>query len=448
MLFSRFTYPYKVADGVVALYHSLFVVTVFLSEKEIEAIKDSPYSSESIKSRYQYLYDNFFVIECASVDDTIYATFCSSIPRNHFSNVYIITTLNCNFNCSYCFISESRARKATKVMTNDIAQKAISFLNDTFDREPTQEKRVITFYGGEPLLNLNVIKFFVERIESLSTVGLWNHPVQFGVITNGSLLDKATLSFLKSHGISLGISFDLIPPAHKNRVLASGRDTFLLVEDSIRLCVEQNLDFTLSITITEPILANQETAIDKIVSLRPTYVSLNMLIPNENNMELSYYDRATDFIIRAYKRLREFGIGEDRTMRKVNSFVSHSLYLYDCCASGAGQIVISPDGRIGICHAYLNSGKFFDSCLNEKGIVIEDSPTFKAWKNRTPIFMHQCLSCECLAICGGGCPYSADKMHGSIHALDERFCIHAKKMLRWMISELYQNSCNTKIKSI
>lgn len=331
-------------------------------------------------------------------------------------------------------------------MTYDVAKKAISFLNNTLNRDPIQEKRIITFYGGEPILNLNVIKFFVETVESMRAEGLWTHPVQYGVITNGSLLDKTILSFLKSHHISLGISFDLISKAHSKRTSISGADTFTLVENSLKLCVEQKVPFTLSITITEPILENQDAAIDKIVSLRPSYVSLNMLIPNGDNIDLSYYERATDFIIRAYKQLQEFGIHEDRTMRKVRAFVNHSVYMYDCCASGAGQMVIAPDGRIGICHAYLNSGEYFDSSIYENGLVIEDTDAFKAWKNRTPILMSQCLSCECLAICGGGCPYSASMLHGSINNLDERFCIHAKKMLNWMITELYHDSINSSMR--
>lgn len=114
MLFSRYVFSYDMGDGVIALYHSLFVVTVFLNKEEIEVIKNSSFSDSKLKENYRFLYENCFVVSEPSDDDSIYNTFCSLIPKNHVSNVYIITTLNCNYNCSYCFISQSREREQKK----------------------------------------------------------------------------------------------------------------------------------------------------------------------------------------------------------------------------------------------------------------------------------------------------------------------------------------------
>ena len=145
-------------------------------------------------------------------------------------------------------------------------------------------------------------------------------------------------------------------------------------------------------------------------------------------------------MIECFKRLRQKGLYEDRMMRKVQAFIDNKLYLYDCCASGGNQLVIASDGCIGICHGYLNNRKYFSANVFDKDFDFRDSPDFEYWKKRSPVFMSECQKCECLGICGGGCPYAADYMHNSIYALDDRFCIHAKKILKWLVCDLYEQT--------
>ena len=142
-------------------------------------------------------------------------------------------------------------------------------------------------------------------------------------------------------------------------------------------------------------------------------------------------------MIEAFKELREVGIFEDRIMRKVQAFEDGKLFLYDCCASGGNQYVIDPAGNIGICHGYLNNGKYFSDNVSNPTFDFRNNDVYHFWRNRTPLRMEQCQNCECIGICGGGCPYAADFMHGSIYEVDDRFCIHAKKVLNWMIKDLY-----------
>ncbi|QQS61240.1 MAG: SPASM domain-containing protein [Candidatus Moraniibacteriota bacterium] len=60
------------------------------------------------------------------------------------------------------------------------------------------------------------------------------------------------------------------------------------------------------------------------------------------------------------------------------------------------------------------------------------------WSRRSSLFMGQCQECVALGICGGGCPLQADIEKGSIWELDDRFCVHSKRTLEWLIWDLYE----------
>jgi len=326
-------------------------------------------------------------------------------------------------------------------MSEAVAKATVALLQRTYGADKTNSERVITFYGGEPLLNYNVIKVIMQEIEETKKTKFWPDNVNFSIITNGSLLTPEIIDFLKTHKILLGISFDGDKATSSNRIGRNPNETVVdVVKEKIKLCKQKEIPFTLSVTITEEVIKQQDKIIEEILSLEPSDISFNLLITSKQQAEnLVYYENATDFIINAFKVFREKGIHEDRIMRKVRAFTNKNLYFYDCCASGGNQYVIAPNGEIGICHGYLNDKKYFSSSVFDEDFCYKTNPNFQHWQKRTPLLMKECLDCECLGICGGGCPYAAEYVYGSIYDLDKRFCIHAKKVLKWLIEDLCQN---------
>ncbi|MBU1871132.1 SPASM domain-containing protein [Patescibacteria group bacterium] len=129
-------------------------------------------------------------------------------------------------------------------------------------------------------------------------------------------------------------------------------------------------------------------------------------------------------------------------MRKVDAFVKSELYAFDCGAAGGGQIVIAPDGHVGICHGYLGSRKHFVTTVDDEAFDPQNDPVFMEWSRRSPLSMDVCRECPALGICGGGCPLNADFEEGSIWGLDKRFCVHCKTTLEWLIWDLYKQMTN------
>ena len=394
------------------------------------------------KETVNYLFANYYIVDTIEKDDKLYQQCIGLIYPPAISNAYIVVTENCNFNCKYCFISERvTSDGSNKVMSRDVAKASVELLQRTYERQQHEYDKTITFYGGEPLLNFDIIKYFMQEVRHAKSVAYWPSDVKYALITNGSLLTKESVAFLRQNNIALSISYDVDKHSHANRINGMGSSTYDVVRKSIQLCIDEGMSYSLSITISDNTICNREVVLRELVHLKPLTIAFNMLIPNKHMTPSdTYYEDATDFMIECFKRLRNKGIYEDRMMRKVQAFIDNKLYLYDCCASGGNQFVITPDGKIGICHGYLNNRKYFSASVFDKDFDFRNSDNFDYWKQRSPLFMPECQHCECLGICGGGCPYAADILHGSIYALDNRFCIHAKKVLQWLINDLYEQT--------
>ena len=446
MRFSKYVHFYDIGNGTVGIFHSLLIRTVFLSQQEKAAIDayltEGRTLSNEVKETADYLYSNYYLVDSSEEDERLYNKCVELIYPPAISNAYIVVTENCNFNCKYCFISDIvSVNDKSKVMSKEVAKASVELLQMTYERQQHDYDKTITFYGGEPLLNFEIIQYFMQEVERTKSSVYWPADVKYAIITNGSLLTKKHIDYLRQHNIALSISYDVDKHSHANRTNRLGQETFNVVRNNIQLCIDEKMPYSLSITISEDTIHNRAAVLKEITSLEPLTIAFNMLIPNRHLIPSdTYYEEATDFMIECFKQLRNKGLYEDRMMRKVQAFIDNKLFLYDCCASGGNQFVIAPDGNIGICHGYLNNRKYFSANVLDKDFDFRNSTDFAYWKKRSPLFMPECQNCECLGICGGGCPYAADYMHGSIYALDDRFCIHAKKVLKWLMNDLYEQT--------
>ena len=127
-------------------------------------------------------------------------------------------------------------------------------------------------------------------------------------------------------------------------------------------------------------------------------------------------------------------------MRKLKAFTKAQVYFSDCAATAGGQIVVAPNGQVGICHGCLYNKQYFVSDINDESFDATKDPNFIEWSQLTPVNHEECLDCPALGICGGGCPVNA--MHlkpgNTIHSIDERFCAHSIKTLEFFIQDLYR----------
>jgi uncharacterized protein len=330
-------------------------------------------------------------------------------------------------------------------MTKETAEQALSYFIRQIklsDNQNLENKPTIIFYGGEPLLNFELLEYVALRVQELGKTESCIKNAEMSVITNGLLLDEHKLKRLKELCVSIAISIDgCSEEANEQRIDVAGRPTFAKVVRVLDLAKKLGTNVALSVTLTEKTIKDKNKILKLIADYNIKGFGFNILMSDETfTLSDDYNNSAADFIIDIFRDLRDLGIYEDRIMRKLKSFSKAQVYFSDCAATAGSQVVITPDGSVGICHGCIAERQYFDSSIYDESFNVNIAPLFVEWSQLTPINKDECLSCEALGICGGGCPINAlhCKPGNTIYSLDERFCVHAKKTLEFLIKDLHR----------
>jgi uncharacterized protein len=149
-------------------------------------------------------------------------------------NVTVLTTLQCNFACDYCYQGDrDDYNKFAEKMTLETAERLAVWIEREMDRV-RPEKFVLTFFGGEPLLNLPVLYYLAERLWFASVQR--RLPQVVTMITNGLLLTEEVVDRLLPFGLKgVKITLDGDRDTHNRmRPLRGGQGTFDRIVENIR----------------------------------------------------------------------------------------------------------------------------------------------------------------------------------------------------------------------
>ena len=456
--FSRFAHTFEL-DGAYALYHSLRMKPVYLNMKayeDLQAWLASPLcvsvenAPSEIENEVKELVKYKVLTKSEDEDDKVLSFIRGKIPKPMINVCYMILSEQCNLACKYCFLGNNDEKKRSQFqlesMTEETADKALDFfvnqitlsgLNNYEDNKPT-----IIFYGGEPLVNYDVLIHIAKRVNKLRDIQPVLKNVELSMVTNGLLLTDERILELKDLGVGIGISVDgFNEEANKNRVDLKGNTVFDRILNTLDRCKKLGCDVSLSVTLSEETIRNKEGILKLVDEYGVRSFGFNIMMSSERfTLPESYNIAASQFIIDEFVELRERGIYEDRMMRKLKAFSKAQVYFSDCAATAGGQVVIAPNGQVGICHGCLYDKKYFVSSIWDETFDATKDRDFVEWSQLTPVNKEECLDCQALGICGGGCPINAMNLKegNSIHSLDERFCVHSKQTLEFLINDLYR----------
>lgn len=371
----------------------------------------------------------------------------NAIDSCQISNTYFMPTGECNLRCKYCFVENPlRGDHAGSLMDVETARRAL----EVFAKLTRDAERIsLTFYGGEPLLNKDVVYFSMNYVRELERTGRFSHPVNMTLLTNGVLVDGKTVNTVCETLTQVAISLDGPPNLHDAaRKQVGGRGSFQAAKRAFDLFKASGITPGMSCTLHKYNVDRIDDIVDFIEEIAPAGVGFNPLLPTELGENPVDADPTfvTKQMLKAFLRLRELGIYEDRIMRRVKPFSEERFHLKDCMGVG-GQIVITPEGKIGPCQAFYGVSDYFPYDVNELYDNIDSidlstiyaDPLFNEWRYRFPLNMSICAECFAVAVCGGGCPYAAQVTRGSVWQIDERVCAQAKNSLEWMIWDTYDN---------
>lgn len=433
----------------IAFYHSLKMIPVFLNLDEVSILNDYLKNKQITnlnKDLINLLRENFILIDESKDEEDIIKLVQSYVDAPYISLAYFVLTEQCNLACRYCFLGNDNpfSSKVTNfLMTIETAEKALEFFSFQTQQDISlfNDEKEIIFYGGEPLLNFETLKYIVNRSKYYQSNNKLSQNLKFSIITNGILLNEENINFFLKHNINVSISIDgpTFEDNH-NRIFKNNKPIYYKLLEKLNLAKKMGLNFSLSITLTENIFKNLDNLFDFLENFNIDSICFNILLKNNNyKIDTTYYHNATEFIINFYKKAKFKGIYEERFMRKLQAFSKAKIYFSDCAATSGSQIVITPDGGVGLCQGCTETREYFLGNIYDKNLNIKNTPQILAWNKAIPIFKEACRNCPALGICGGGCPINAKKINNveSINSIDYSFCIHAKKILSFLIEELY-----------
>ena len=147
--------------------------------------------------------------------------------ERRLDKITLQVTQQCNFRCSYCVYSENlnhmQRSHSNRKMDFSVARKAIDFLREHAIDSPNIN---IGFYGGEPLLNFDLVRQVIEYSKNT----FYGKELTFNLTTNGSLLEDDVVDYMVENKVSLMISLDGPKSIHdRNRKLGNGEGTYDLV---------------------------------------------------------------------------------------------------------------------------------------------------------------------------------------------------------------------------
>jgi uncharacterized protein len=191
--------------------------------------------SDEEREALDLLTENGFLVENRAADRTRLHQYLTSV-KNDTSELHltVLTTLQCNFACDYCFQGDHGDYNThADKMSLETAQRVAEWFERELDRLHP-EKFVLTFFGGEPLLNLPVMYLLAERARRAADArGI---TLFTNIITNGLLLTPAVVDRMLPFGLNgVKITLDGDKDTHNRmRPLRGGQGTFDRIVENIR----------------------------------------------------------------------------------------------------------------------------------------------------------------------------------------------------------------------
>lgn len=430
---SKYNFFFPYSNNKILAYNCFTSALAFIAEEDYKKYHKFT-NNEGIldeKLKQDLTFGGFLIPE--NMDEREYLReyiFEKRYDRRHLS-LTIAPTMQCNFNCPYCFEQNKKSGK----MTKDIQKEVIKLIEE---QAKTLKSLGIVWFGGEPLLGIDIISNISSEILALSK----KHNIEFkaSIVTNGYLLTPDVTQKLKESNInSIQVTIDGPPEIHNSRrILHNGKPTFdqiiknikevcELIPTAIRVNVDQNnLD-----RCDELIqIFSREGFNDKVHLYFAAVQAFNddSLLPNcfstevfsSENMILRELLIKHSFRAFPYPRVKHNFCCADR----INSYVIDSEgYQYKCWSDignyskSIGQLGNNPSKlETYRCRDVLNQYMLFDPTTDPK-----------------------CSQCNILPLCLGGCPFK--RIHGQDRCDEIKF--ELDKILKNIVDyEIYKTINN------
>jgi len=354
--------------------------------------------------------------------------------------LFIIKISNdCNLKCDYCY-----ARKSKKELSEETLAHIANLIVKWVKKKDLKRVK-IGFLGGEPFLFAEKIEFFISKLNSLMNGR--NDAISIAIQTNGTLLTKEKIRWIKKRKITIGISLD--GPKEINdiaRKFPNGNGSYNIIRENIQNLIKAGIEPRI-ITVIHKYNWNKTTEIiNHFVDLGIKIFRFNPILPaNKQARELSItpnqFFEAMKETYNTLKTLRKQGIEViEKTTRDYASLLRGHLTnmcLKDPCGAGLNMIVFNNDGWIYPCDMLIHE-EFKMSPIGEIKDISElkRNEVLEELINRREIAPRKCTNCIFKTYCNGGCPARILSEESNRYPISKWHCEFFQKYLTYLLLNL------------
>ena len=340
----------------------------------------------------------------------------------------------CNLNCSYCFASQGKYHGERAVMSYEVGKRALDFLVENSGNRRNLE---VDFFGGEPLLNWDVVKRLVEYARSIEKEH--NKNFRFTLTTNGMLIDDDVIEFSNREMSNVVLSLDGRKEIHdRYRVDYAGKGSYDTVVPLFQKFVEarggKNYYMRGTFTHRNPdFLEDIKTMLDlgfNELSMEPVVAA-----PGD---EAELTDEDTKIVMEQYEKLAELMLERSKE-GKPFTFYHYMIDLtggpciykrISGCGSGTEYMAVTPWGDLYPCHQFVGDEKYR---LGDIYVGVTNKKAQDEFRACNVYAKEECRDCWARLYCSGGCAANAYHSTGSVTGIYKKGCELFKKRMECAI---------------
>lgn len=341
---------------------------------------------------------------------------------------------SCNLNCAYCFASQGKYQGERALMSFETGKRALDFL---IENSGTRRNLEVDFFGGEPLMNWDVVKKLVEYARSIEKEKGKNF--RFTLTTNGVNIDDDVIEFSNREMSNVVLSLDGRKEIHdRYRVDYSGKGSWDLIVPKFQKFVKErgNKAYYMRGTFTH---ANPDFLEDikQMLDLGFTELSMEPVVcASGDPSELTQEDKA--IVLSQYEKLAELMLERDK-QGKPFTFYHYMIDLkggpciykrISGCGSGTEYMAVTPWGDLYPCHQFVGDEKFR---LGDIWKGVSNTAVQDEFASCNVYARPDCHDCWAKLYCSGGCAANAYHSTGSVRGVYKYGCELFRKRMECAI---------------
>lgn len=340
----------------------------------------------------------------------------------------------CNLNCSYCFASQGKYNGDRALMSFEVGKRALDFL---VENSGTRTNLEVDFFGGEPLMNWDVVKQLVLYARSIEKEKHKNF--RFTLTTNGMLIDDDVIEFANKEMSNVVLSLDGRKEIHDRlRVDYAGKGSYETIVPKFKKLVEARggKNYYMRGTFTH---ANPDFTKDvfHMADLGFTELSMEPVVgPEDEPSSLTKEDIETvkkEYEILAIDMLRREKEGKPITFYHYMLDLTEGPCIYkriSGCGSGTEYMAVTPWGDLYPCHQFVGDDKYK---LGDIYKGVENDSLRDSFRSCNAYAREECKDCWAKLYCSGGCAANAYHASGQITGVYKPGCELFKKRIECAI---------------